>query len=153
MLILLDIDGVMVPAASWRAVEMLNDGFPAFSNSAVAALQKLISDTGASIVLTTTHKGNYTIPEWTDIFKKRGITARINKLSNNVHNLSRKEEILNWLHIADYSEFVIIDDDTSLNDLSTLYKERLVLTSPMVGLKSDGAERALQILNTRLIPV
>jgi hypothetical protein len=44
MLLFLDIDGVMVPAKSWKNPELLNDGFPAFSSKASNALQHLISE-------------------------------------------------------------------------------------------------------------
>ena len=67
MLILLDIDGVMVPAKSWKRPEFLNDGFFAFSSDATSALQKIISETSADILLTTSHKSKYTIQEWKNV--------------------------------------------------------------------------------------
>lgn len=42
MLVLLDIDGVMVKTASWRPLEILSDGFPAFSEQAIQALVEII---------------------------------------------------------------------------------------------------------------
>ena len=96
MLILLDIDGVMVTGNSWKRPEFLNDGFPAFSNRASSALQKMISETSADILLTTSHKSNYSIDEWKNIFNLRGIKIRnIYSLPENKTYLSRKEEIMN----------------------------------------------------------
>jgi hypothetical protein len=43
MLLYLDIDGVMVPANSWRKPEILEDGFPEFSSKAVSSLIRIIS--------------------------------------------------------------------------------------------------------------
>lgn len=150
MFILLDIDGVMVKAASWKQPEMLNDGFPAFSNVAISSLQKILSDTGASIVLTTSHKSLYSLDEWKSIFSKRGIVAEIDKLNENVNGYNRKDEIVNWLNVhPDLDDFVIIDDDKSLNDLSDYYKNQLILTSPMIGLNDKAACEAVDILMNR----
>lgn len=77
MLLFLDIDGVMVPAKSWKNPELLNDGFPAFSSKASNALQHLISE-NVTLMLTTSHKANFSIEEWKSIFRNRGI--HINKI-------------------------------------------------------------------------
>ncbi len=139
MLIFLDIDGVMVPAKSWQRPELLSDGFPAFSQDAVSALQSLMSD-NTTIILTTSHKSTYTIPEWKSIFATRGIITRnLLRLDNNINRLNRKEEILNWFAKNTVNEdFVIIDDDKSLNDLPKEMKKRLILTSGMVGLSNHN---------------
>lgn len=148
MLILLDIDGVMVPASAWKRPEFLNDGFPVFSNRATEALQKIISETSANLLLTTSHKSNYSISEWNAIFKLRGITVtKIERLEGNSLNTNRKDEILNWFSFTNSKEkFVIIDDDKSLNALPSNLKEKLVLTSPLVGLTMDMAFDAIAIL-------
>lgn len=150
MLILLDIDGVMVPATSWRPSEILADGFANFSNRSISSLQKIISDTGATILLTTTHKSRYSNSEWEEIFKTRGINAVINRLEDNVDDLNRKEEILHWFNTTKTSEnFVILDDDKSVNGLPEYIKDKVVLTSATVGLIAEHAESAIDILRTQ----
>lgn len=141
MLILLDIDGVLVPAKAWKNPELLSDGFPAFDEKACKVLQQLLSD-GDTIVLTSSHKSNYSIEEWKQIFRKRGIsTENITRLEENVENLSRKDEIVHWLNTGAVKEdFIIIDDDKSLNALPTALKRKLVLTSPYVGLTQQHLE-------------
>ncbi|RZJ49519.1 MAG: hypothetical protein EOO44_18115 [Flavobacterium sp.] len=149
MLILLDIDGVMVPANSWKRPEILSDGFFAFSNKSSKALQKIISETSADILLSTSHKNSFSIKEWHEIFKLRGIdTNNINRLSENLSYLNRKEEIINWYDsiLFNQDNFVIIDDDKSLNGLPDFLKHRLVLTSPLVGLTDELASYAISIL-------
>ncbi len=138
MLIFLDIDGVMVPAKSWKVPELLADGFPAFSSKASKVLQSLISE-DTTIILTTSHKSNYTITEWKNIFKSRGVNLRkIKSLHKNVDNLNRKDEILNWLNTNPISnDFVIIDDDKSLNALPAHLKKKLILTSSYIGLTEE----------------
>lgn len=141
MQIFLDIDGVMVPAKSWKSPELLDDGFPAFSARAIKTLQQLISDE-TTIVLTTSHKSFFSIEGWKQIFRNRNINIeRILALPSNVENISRKEEITNWFNTHLISEpFIIIDDDKSLNDLPEYLKENLIQTSPLIGLTEDHLE-------------
>jgi hypothetical protein len=153
MLILLDIDGVMVPANSWKKPEFHDDGFPMFSAKSVQALQKIISETNANVLLTTSHKSSYTLAQWRKIFSSRGISAnKIDKLPHNHSNADRKAEILNWYRLKHKpnEHFVIIDDDKSLNSLPDNIKENLVLTSSLVGLTDEIADSAISILKQRI---
>ena len=97
MLILLDIDGVLVPANSWKQPEFMNDGFPMFNWRAVKALQRILSETSASVLLTTSHKTKYDIPQWKNLLKARGINPKkIHRLTTDSLQTTRKDEILNW---------------------------------------------------------
>jgi hypothetical protein len=148
MLILLDIDGVMVTGNSWKRPEFLDDGFPAFSSRASIALQKMISETSADILLTTSHKSNYSIEEWRNIFTLRGIKIKnIYSLPENKTYLSRKEEIMNWVTTSDeLPDFIIIDDDKSLNGLPKFIKNKLIQTNASIGLTIDLINEALEII-------
>jgi len=141
MLFFLDIDGVMVPAKGWKSPEFLNDGFPAFSNKATRTLQGLISKED-TVMLTTSHKSKFSIEEWKSIFKNRGINVeKIKSLPENFNNLSRKDEIVNWFNVNNVEDnFVIIDDDKSLNELPDFLKENLIQTSPYIGLTEEHIE-------------
>ena len=149
MLIYLDIDGVMVHANSWKRPEILEDGFSAFSFKAIKSLEKIISHSGAEIVLTTSHKTSYSINEWHGIFNRRNIRVnKISRLPENINFLNRKEELLEWFNEDRISEnFIIIDDDKSLNGLPPILKEKLIQTSPSVGLTEILADKALEIFN------
>ena len=153
MLLLLDIDGVMVPAKGWKSPEFLDDGFPAFSIKAVSTLQNLISEE-VTVVLTTSHKSNFSIEEWKNIFKNRGIKIRnLKSLPENIDNLSRKDEIINWFNVNNVNEdFVIIDDDKSLNELPAYLKENLIQTSPYIGLTEEHSEAIKSILDKGFYP-
>ncbi len=153
MLFFLDIDGVMVPAKGWKIPEFLNDGFPAFSNMATRTLQHLISGED-TIMLTTSHKLKFSIEEWKTIFKRRGIhIEKIQSLPENIHYLSRKDEIVNWFKTNNINEnFVIIDDDASLNELPIFLKENFIQTSPYIGLTEEHIESIQSILQKRLLP-
>jgi len=149
MLILLDIDGVMVPATTWKRPEFENDGFPKFSRKATISLQKIISETGAEIVLTTSHKSNYQVGQWRNMFSIRGVVnTKISKLNKNTNHLTRKEEVMRWVLKNKEKEFIIIDDDKTLNNLPPRIKSRLIQTSATVGLNQELADSAIRILKS-----
>ena len=150
MLIFLDIDGVMVPAKGWKRPELLKDGFPAFSSNASSILQQLISE-NTKVILTTSHKSNYTTNKWKDIFRKRGVQIKnLQLLDPNLSNLSRKEEIENWFNEnGNHEDFIIIDDDKSLNALPKYLKENLILTSPFIGLREEDLKN-VKVINDHL---
>jgi hypothetical protein len=149
MLIFLDIDGVMVPAKSWESPELLYDGFPKFSIKATKVLQSLISLGDVSVMLTTSHRTRFTVEKWKDIFQRRGITVnRLEKLDNPTIGLSRKDEIVNWFSTnVEIHDFIIIDDDKSLNALPSSLKENLILTNSLVGLTDSHIEEINSIRN------
>lgn len=152
MLILLDIDGVMLPANSWEKPEFMEDGFPTFNLRSVNALQRILSETNATIVLTTSHKTKYNVAKWKSLLKSRGINPKgVQRLKSNSLETSRKDEILNWFNKQPVpnEEFVIIDDDKMLNSLPSNLKGNLVLTSPSIGLTEDLADEAISILKKR----
>lgn len=149
MLILLDIDGVMVPASNWKRPEFETDGFPRFSRKATASLQKIISETGAEILLTTSHKSSYYVGQWRAMFSIRGVlNAKIRKLNKNSNHLTRREEVMRWVEKSNEKEFVIIDDDKTLNSLPPRIKSRLIQTSATVGLNEELADSAIRILKS-----
>jgi hypothetical protein len=141
VVILLDIDGVMVPCNSWKAPIILSDGFYQFTKKSVECLNILILRYDANIILTTSHKYKYTLEEWKSIFISRGIAVNsIDRLEENITNINRKNEILNW-EISD--DFIIIDDDKSLNDLPSSYKSNLILTDSGIGLVKECIKNLL----------
>ncbi|MDR6734907.1 HAD domain-containing protein [Sphingobacterium sp. 2149] len=153
MIIFLDIDGVMVHANPMRKVELEEDGFYKFNPKAVQILQATVYSTKDKIILSTSHRFKYSIAEWKEIFERRGLNFKnLNILdlkdidlsesdfsSSNI-KISRKNEIFNWIkiHKLKFEDFIIIDDDKSLNDLPPKFKERLVLTNSYVGLNDQN---------------
>ena len=148
MLLLLDIDGVMVPANSWRRPEILADGFTEFSPKAIEALNKILSNIDTEIVLTTSHKFKYSLNSWLNIFKIRGINlTKINRLPENTGNFNRINELLNWFSSTTINDqFVILDDDKSLNALPEFLKRRLIQTNGSLGLTVDLANELLELV-------
>ena len=153
MLIFLDIDGVMAPAKSWQRPDILEDGFVDFSSKAVSVLQDVLAQNAdTTIILTTSHKSRFSLSQWKIIFERRGLKVnKLESLNDNNDFQSRKVEILNWFESNDiHDDFIIIDDDKSLNDLPTFYKDRLILTSSLVGLNESHLVDIQDIVSAQL---
>ena len=153
MLVFLDIDGVMAPAKSWQRPDILEDGFVDFSSKAVSVLQDILAQNpNSTIILTTSHKSRFSLSQWKIIFELRGLNVnKLESLNDNTDFQSRKVEILNWFDSNDiHEDFIIIDDDKSLNDLPTFYKDRLILTSSLVGLNESHWADIQEIVSTQL---
>ncbi len=154
MLIFLDIDGVMIPAKGWQSLEVMDDGFPAFSARATHALRQLLAE-DVTVILTTSHKDRFTLTEWKQIFSNRNIhISKLKSLPGNGPNLNRKQEIENWFHLnIPEEDFVILDDDKSLNELPERLKHNLVQTSSHIGLTEEHVVNICSILNREIAPV
>ena len=155
MIILLDIDGVLVTTPSWRKVELHADGFMKFNEMAAKNLARILAQTNASIVLTTTHRINYSDSEWVALLHTRGVKASSISKINNAESIEemadRAAEISAWIATHGFEErFVILDDDLSLHGLAAEIKARCVLTKPLIGLNTEAAEKAIAILHGTL---
>ncbi|QEC78364.1 HAD domain-containing protein [Mucilaginibacter ginsenosidivorax] len=152
MVILLDIDGVLVTEPSWKKVEIGADGFMLFNKLSAQNLADILLLTGAEVVLASTHRINFAIERWLDIFKIRGVT--INKLSklNDKKSLTdmqdRGNEIQEWIHKNGEVNYVIIDDDLSINNLPEAIKQKWVTIKPHIGIDIEAKQKALDILLT-----
>jgi len=144
MLIFLDIDGVMVPAKGWKAPELLEDGFPMFTQKSTIALGSLLSPE-ARVILSTSHRHKYSVAEWKKIFSRRGLhISRLGRLAATHTPSKRKDEIQKWFNSHPMpKKFVILDDDTSLYGLPQPLKKHLVVTPPFIGLTPESLSEAL----------
>ena len=130
---------------------LVADGFLKFNPNAANNLIKILARTNAAIVLTTTHRVNYSIDAWTQLFQARNIYASSISKINNLTTLGsmpdRATEVNDWVGRHGKMEtFVVIDDDTSLNRLSQDIKDKIVFTKPLAGLDDEATEKVLAIL-------
>ncbi|MGE7776315.1 HAD domain-containing protein [Chitinophaga sp. NPDC101104] len=175
--ILLDIDGVMVPANSWKPPELEADGFYRFSPVAGDRLRWLLEKTTATLILTTSHRTRYSSLQWTELLRRRisavkdvytledvfnptsafyNPTKQANgtgatESQRNLHPVftsSRLDDVLKWAERFGTDAYVIIDDDPSLNQLPPGVKKHWVKTSPGIGLNDVTAAAALTILTS-----
>lgn len=122
-----------------------------FNESATANLANVFKQTNASVILTTTHRISFEETKWKDIFRARGLdfhTIRKINGKTRIEQLgSRAIEIKEWVEQFGKNEnYVIIDDDLSLNVLPENIKKRWVSTKPLVGFDKEAQAKALNIL-------
>ena len=153
MFILLDLDGVLITTPAWRAVDLQADGFFAFNAKATANLASILAETQAALVLTTSHRINYSLAQWQSFLQTRGIMAaaisKVNERTTLPPPGSRAAELTAWVaqHGAT-ANYVILDDDLLLHTLPPAIKERCVITKPLLGLDSAATQQALHILRS-----
>jgi hypothetical protein len=131
----------------------LEDGFVDFSSKAVRVLQDILAQNAdTTIILPTSHKSRFSLSQWKIIFERRGLNVnKLESLKDNTDFQSRKVEILNWFDSNDiHEDFIIIDDDKSLNDLRKIYKDRFILTSSLIGLNESHWANIKNIGSTKL---
>lgn len=149
MFILLDIDGVMIPEPC-DDVQILPDGFKAFNFDAAKNLSWLLGQTGANIILTSNHRVSHAKEKWVTIFNNRGIAVKQIDFINDLpfeKMMDRATELKAWVEAQNENiNFVIIDDDYSLNTLPPDIQSRCVQTNPLVGFDETAANKALGIL-------
>lgn len=138
MILLLDIDGVLETSPSWKKLEFLEDNFYKFNEHAQKYLIEIIDKINPEIILTTTHRINYNLTEWNQIFELRGINvdkiSKINDAKKAIDLKNRNVEIEEWFLKNSTAEFLILDDDKSLNELPSNLKNRWIQIDSMLGI-------------------
>jgi hypothetical protein len=142
--IFLDFDGVLVtPTSSFRRSRTGIAADP----DAVHALNYLVAESGASLVITSTWRLEYSLAELSDLLRSWQIHADIIGVTGVTQSRSsRGDEIQQWLDNfsgpAPIASFVILDDLTDMGKLSS----RLISTEFETGLTMDLVRQALEVL-------
>ncbi|MGH1338082.1 MAG: HAD domain-containing protein [Aureispira sp.] len=146
-ILFLDLDGVLITTPAWRPNEIATDGYSAFNPICVHYLNALLPLANFEIWLSSSRRKTSSLEAFQGIFERRGVAAKLAGFLPDYPNChSRKEEILTFITTMKISNFLILDDDKSLNGLAPVYKERLVLTSYFQGFKEEQLALATTIL-------
>lgn len=160
--VFLDIDGVL--NTKWWYTQMDRNtprdkyGY-AFDPKAVACLRRIVEETEASIVISSSWK-SFGFSELEEMWKDRGLPGKIIGITPNsvsdellldadIDSIElfhiRGEEIKEWLtnHGKHVSHYVIIDD---MDNMLPEQQPHFVHTNPEVGITVDDAEKAIGIL-------
>lgn len=150
MLLLLDIDGVMETSPAWKTPQFLADGFYQFNAVSQENLKEIVAQFQPEIVLTTTHRVNYTLEEWRQIFKSRSIDitkiSKINEAKNSTELRKRNVEIEAWFDQNEKANFIILDDDKSLYALPKVIKDHWIRIDPLLGITSEVKQELIKRL-------
>ena len=151
MILLLDIDGVLETSPSWKQPEFLEDKFYKFNENSRKNFIEVINKINPEIILTTTHRINYNLTEWNKIFELRGINvskiSKINNAKKATDIKKRNVEIEEWFLNNRTAEFLILDDDKILNELTDNLKNRWIQIDPMLGNTESIRDQILERIN------
>ena len=159
-IIFLDIDGVLSPR--WWNSDKQSDNYGClFDAKAVANLAKIIEETDAEIVISSSWK-DMGLVELQNMWRDRDLPGKIVDItpdymsdelllkedSSNVDYLyERGSEIQGWLllHGDDVSRYVIIDD---MDDILPEQQSHFIQTDPEFGITNDDVKKVVHLLNT-----
>lgn len=145
--IILDLDGVLINTPPWKSDRILADSYSEFDALAVRNFNSLLTSCEAQIWLSSTRRVNNTLTEFNTIFSNRGILQKIEGfLPIRFENQSRKKEIEDFLLKQSFQNVLILDDDSSLEDLSPPLKRFWLKTDSLIGLNHAKLEEAFRIL-------
>ena len=162
-IIFLDIDGVL--NTKWWYTQMERNipqdqyGY-AFDPKAVANLKRIVEETGADIVISSSWK-SFGFSELEEMWTDRGLPGKLigvtpNSVSDellleaDIDSIElfhiRGEEIKEWLirHGKHVNSYAIIDD---MDNMLPEQQSHFVHTNPVVGITEEDAEKAIAIIN------
>ncbi len=146
-ILILDLDGVLITTPIWKSDEIHSDGYSDFNKSCVKNLNQLLDLKEFDIWLSSTRRTTKKITEFNLIFKNRGINNSIIGFLPEYPNCeNRKEEILEFISEYKIVDYLIIDDDKSLNGLDNAIKNKLILTELMNGFNSEKLMEAARLI-------
>lgn len=140
-IILLDLDGVLITTANWRADDIHEDGYSDFDDECVQKLNTLAEETGYDIVLSSDRRRGAGIEKMNERFKARGVEKPIiayvpdYKEGTDAVWLNRRQEIEMFLEEFKPDNYLILDDDKSLSGASEEIKANWTQTYMCIGLK------------------
>jgi hypothetical protein len=146
-ILILDLDGVLITTPSWKPDTIAADGYSDFNKNCVAQLNKLLRTYSFEIWLSSSRRKGQSKEFLNTVFASRGILTPITGfLPMHSDRKSRKEEVELFLQEKQLVNFLILDDDKSLNDLESSAKSRLVLTRYLKGFDEEKLLEALGCL-------
>ena len=147
--LILDLDGVLITTPPWKADKMDSDGYSEFNNSCVENLNRLLTLAKFDIWLSSTRRTVKTIREFNLIFEKRKIAGEIvGFLPEYSDCKNRKEKIQKFITESKLMDFLILDDDKSLNGLASGIKKNLILTDFNNGFDTGKLKEATERIKT-----
>jgi len=142
-IVILDLDGVLIVTPNWKADEIHPDGYSDFDIDSVKNLNFLMTDLNAELWLSSTRRINKSLHQFREIFKNRNINASLaGFLPSTVIGTERVAEINTFLDHEPIQNFLIIDDDKSLNKLKSNRKQFWVQTEFLIGFNSEKLKDA-----------
>ena len=120
---------------------------PLFDPRAVGNLRKILA-TGAAIVISSSWRYAHRLGSLRMMWKVRELPGEIiDTIPCGATYISRGEDIEFWHDEHERTDYVIIDD---LDDFSPAQHDRYIKTNPIVGITEADAQKAIEILNSKV---
>jgi hypothetical protein len=152
-IIFLDFDGVMDTA--YYDHMLSKQGLPGndpygtvFDPNCVHNLRRIIDNTGADIVVSSSWKHFMTYKEFLEMWDARGLPGFVTDVTP-IPDMRRNrgDEIDSWLNECNVECQYVIIDDLDGSNFNEHQIPRLLVVNPFFGLDEDTAERAIYLLN------
>jgi hypothetical protein len=113
MVIFLDIDGVLNSLNSMKSGDWISAlDHTNWERPALDALQRIVDETGADIVISSTWRKHQPDPTWwNEQFELAGLRAECIGTTGDAFNGFRGREIFHYVLANDIDKFIILDDD------------------------------------------
>ncbi|MCD6065318.1 MAG: hypothetical protein K0S33_144 [Bacteroidetes bacterium] len=145
--ILLDLDGVLIITPPWKPDEIHADGYSDFNRIAVKNLNSLLNRTAVEIWLSSSRRMGKSVAEFNTIFRNRGIEQEIKGfIPSGTLSQNRLVEVDAFLNHEPIRNFLIIDDDNSLQDLTPTRKNNWIKTDSLLGFTDEKLLAAIEIV-------
>ena len=152
-IIFLDFDGVMDTAYYDHMLSkqglLGNDPYgTVFDPNCVHNLRRIIDNTGADIVVSSSWKHFMTYKEFLEMWDARGLPGFVTDVTP-IPDMRRNrgDEIDAWLNECNVECQYVIIDDLDGSNFNEHQIPRLLVVNPFFGLDEDTAERAIYLLN------
>ena len=153
-IIFLDFDGVM--DTSYYDHILSKEGKPSnddygtiFDPYCIQNLKRIIDETGADIVVSSSWKYMMSYQDFLNMWKDRGLPGFVTDVTPNpIDRRNRGDEIDAWIEGSRTECQYVIIDDLEANNFNEHQIPRLLIVNPFFGLDEETADRAIQILNT-----
>ena len=121
---------------------------PLFDPSAVENLRLIIDNTDAAIVISSSWRYAHRLGSLRMMWEVRELPGEIiGTIPCGATYISRGEDIECWLYKYGRPDYVISDD---LDDFSPAQHDRYIETNPIVGITDADAQKAIEILNSKV---
>lgn len=143
--IILDLDGVLITTPPWRRDELDIDNYSKFNEIAIANFNMLKNDLNFELWLISDRRRGKTLEQFNEIFKNRNINKQLDGMVPMYGYISRREELQKFISENKIENYIIIDDDSSLDELED--KDFWIKTKSLTGFgKEELNESKLKIL-------
>lgn len=133
--IILDLDGVLVTTPPWRRDELDVDGYSKFNDNAIENFNMLTNNLNFELWLISDRRKGKTLEQFNEIFKNRNINCQLTGMVPVYGYLTRLEELNKFLVENEIENYILIDDDNSLEGLQD--KSSWVKTKPLIGFGTE----------------